>query len=521
MKILNTSLVKEADAYTIENEPINGFDLMERAATRASDWILKNFDDELFPLNVKIIVGPGNNGGDGLVIARKLWEKAKYFASIEVFVIEFTKKYSPDFQINLKRLKSATNIPVHIITDAAQLPGFDHNDLIIEGIFGSGLNRPVKGFPAQVIEKINNSPKFAVIAIDVPSGLFGDRPQNPGEIAIEADFTLTFEFPFFSFFLQENEKHVGDFVVIPIGILPEFVAKQETDYFLIEPSEIELKHRQKFSHKGTFGHGLLVSGGFGRSGAAVLAAKAALRSGLGLLTVATARKNVNVIQTAVPEALTFISNDDNNIVNLPGDLQKFTAVAAGPALGFEPETQELIKQLLTAKIPLILDADAITILSQHKDWYELLPPNTILTPHPKEFERLAGKSSSHYERLQKQREFSQKYNVIVVLKGAYTSVSTPGGKIYFNATGNPGVATGGSGDVLTGIILGLLTQGYDPFQAAITGVYLHGLAADLSLEKHTYETLLPSDVTEKLPEAFRSLYLNENPKFLFTDFSEV
>ena len=519
MKILKTSQVKEADAYTIKNEPIVSIDLMERAATRACSWIQKHFFFEDFGLNVKIVVGPRNNGGDGLVIARCLWENLPNIQDITVYIIEFTKNYSEDFTLNLIRLKHHTGVKVKIITSADQLPDFSDDDLIIDGIFGSGLNRPLSGFPAQVVEKINKSDKFAVISIDIPSGLFGEKIQQPDEIAVKADYTLTFEFPFLSFFFQENAEFVGDFIIIPIGISPQYISKAETNYFLLEPYELNLKNRPKFSHKGTFGHGLLISGGYARTGAAVLAAKAAIKSGIGLLTVAATEKNVNIIQTAIPEALIHLDKNSLYLTDIQ-DIDKYNAIAIGPAIGFEKETEELLLKILQSGKPLVIDADAITILSKNKEWLNFIPKNTILTPHPKEFDRLFGEHKTHWDRVHTQIEMSKKYNIYTVLKTAYTSVSTPEGKVYFNATGNPGLATGGSGDILTGMILSFLAQGYEHKDAAINAVYLHGYSADLLLENNTYETITPSEVVNNLSTAFYNLSLGTLPKFLWLGFEK-
>ncbi|MBN2892629.1 MAG: NAD(P)H-hydrate dehydratase [Bacteroidales bacterium] len=502
MKILKTEQVKEADEFTINNEPITSIDLMERAAKTATEWILLELADfDKFT----IFAGIGNNGGDGLVIARLLSEAKK---TVKLHIVEFSTKYSEDFQINLKRLKGK-NVEINYIKNIDEFPNLEEESVIIDAIFGSGLTRPVTGFAGDVIKKINEAEKELVVAIDVPSGLLGEENHHLEEQnIIKADVTLTFEFPFLSFLFAENENFVGEFIVIPIGISPKYISSAETDYKIIENEQVATMYRlpKKFSHKGTNGHGLLIAGGYGRMGAAILAAKAAHRSGIGLLTAHIPKKCVDIMQISSPETLLSIDENNKNSTQIHS-LSTFNAIGIGPALGFEKETEKMLKKLLKASKnkPLVIDADAITIISKNKKLYNLLPKNCILTPHPKEFERLVGKTKNNYLRLKLQKEFSIKYKVIVVLKGANTSVSLPNGKVYFNPTGNPGMATGGTGDVLTGIILGLLAQGYTPEEAAIMGVYLHGLAGDEANIELNTNSIIASDLIFYLDKAFDTI----------------
>lgn len=502
MKILKTSQVKEADEFTIKNEPIASIDLMERAATNATEWIKEELG---FIDKFVIFAGPGNNGGDGLVIARLLSEAKK---DVKLYIVEFSTKYSVDFKINLKRLEK-TNIKPLFIRKIDDFPKIDNGSVIIDAIFGSGLTRPVLGFPAEVINRINSVKKKLTVAIDIPSGLFGEENHHLHEQnIIKADVTLTFEFPFLSFVFTENEPFVGEFVVIPIGISEEYIKNAKTDYEIIENEHIADMYKlpSKFAHKGTFGHGLLVAGGYGRMGATVLAAKAAHKSGIGLLTAQVCKKCVDVMQISSPETMLFIDENQKNLTQ-NHILDKYNAIGVGPALGFEKETVKMFKKLLkTSKNkPIVIDADAITILGKNKEFYKHLPKNSIITPHPKEFERLISKTITNFERLKLQREFSKKYEVIIVLKGAYTSISLPNGKVFFNPTGNPGMGTGGSGDVLTGIILGLLAQGYKPEEAAIMGTYLHGYAGDAANVKLNTNSIIASDLIDYLDEAFDTI----------------
>ena len=496
MKILKTKQVKEADEYTIKNEPISSIDLMERAASRASEWILENFE---FQQDFDVFAGPGNNGGDGLVIARKLAEAGK---KVRVFIVEFTNKFSKDFKENFNKIK---HIDVFYIKKTEDFPKLKGNTVIIDAIFGSGLSRPVVGFAGEVIEQINRSDKLAIISIDIPSGLFGEENHHyPEQHIVKADFTLTFEFPFISFFLAENEDYVGEVIIIPIGISKDYIEKAETDFFLLEEDEVFelIKPRKTFSHKGHYGHGLLFAGGYGRMGAAVLAARAAHRAGIGLLTAHLPQKCVDIMQISSPETMLSIDSDKYIITKIK-NTSKYNAFGIGPAIGLEAKTAEAMFKLFEnhKNKPFVIDADAITLLGQKKKNFNKLPKHAILTPHPKEFERLVGKTQNHYQRLLEQRKFSVRYNVIIVLKGAYTSISLPNGKVYFNPTGNPGMATAGSGDVLTGFILGLLAQGYSAEDAAKLGVYLHGLAGDMAAEEVGVNSIIASDIADFLPYA--------------------
>lgn len=497
MKILTAEQTKSADDFTIKNEPISSLNLMERAGKNCTSWIIDNY-----AINVPVIVfcGIGNNGGDGLVIAGLL--KKKGF-NVVVYVVEFSKKYSPDFSKNLKRLEKE-KAEIHFLTESnfsLQLP---ENVVIIDAIFGNGLSKPISGFIAEIITEINTS-ITTVIAIDIPSGLFADSNLNNNSAAIiEADYTLTIQQPKPSFFAVETEKYVGEFIIINIGISPAFLNKVVTDtYFVTHESVLPLlKKRTKFSHKGSYGHSLIIAGSKGKMGAAVLASRACLKTGSGLVTALVPEIGLNVVQIANPEVMCIPASEKDFINELP-DLSNYNSIGVGPGIGTEKQTQNSIKLLIqNCKQALVLDADAINILAENKTWLAFLPPHTVLTPHPKEFERLVGKTSNSEEKWQLQKQFAIKHQVIVVLKGASTSIACPNGEIYFNATGNPGMATAGSGDVLTGIITGLVAQGYTPSQAAILGVYIHGFAGDKAKEALSENTLVASDIINNLHQFF-------------------
>jgi len=500
-KILSSEQVKGIDQYTISNEPIASIDLMERAAGTVFQWILNHYENTK---KVKVFVGPGNNGGDGLAVSRMLAGK-KY--SVSVYWVKFTENCSKDWGINFQRIKDQGIANVEILSSTDNKPQINTDDLVIDAIFGSGLSRPVEGYPAEIVDFINAS-GVNVIAIDIPSGLFSENNSgnNPDHI-IKASYTLSFQFPKLAFFFPDNEEFVGEWSVLPIGLHQEIINSTDSVYYFLTGGLInsKLKVRSKFSHKGTFGHALLISGNYGRMGAAVLASRACLRTGVGLITTHVPRKGYDIIQNSVPEAM--ISLDESDIIfsDIP-DLDQYDAVGIGPAIGLKDNTKKAFKELLnTINVPLVIDADGINILGENKEWLKQLPKNSILTPHPKEFERLAGKTSDGYDQMQRLIELAVKYHIYIVLKGAYTAIASPDGLCYFNTTGNPGMATAGSGDVLTGIILSLLGQGYNPGDAAVTGVYLHGLAGDCVAEITGEESLIANDIIDYLGMAFGEL----------------
>jgi len=501
MKILPVDKVREADAYTIKHEPVDSIELMERAARECFKWIYKRLKRGE---RVKIFCGPGNNGGDGLAVGRQL---AKQGVPVEIHTLKLGGRNTADFKTNYERLDLVGGIRIFEITEGETFPELEASDVIIDAIFGSGLTRPAEGLAAGVIHHINNSPG-KVIAIDIPSGLFSDTCSiKHGDAIIKADYTLSFQFPKYAFFFAENEQFVGEWVVLPIGLHPDFIEQVPVKNFFLEQTDIfaMYKPRKKFSHKGNYGHALLISGSYGKMGAAVMAARAALRAGAGLVTAHVPVCGYDILQTALPEAMVSLDESERFFSGHP-DLEPYNAIGIGPGLGTAKETATALKVLIqNSPLPLVIDADALNILGENKTWIAFLPPKSILTPHPKEFERLAGKSGDCFERVDIQREFAVKYQIYVVLKGAYTTVCCPDGSCWFNSTGNPGMATGGSGDVLTGIILGFLAQGYSPGEAAAMGVYMHGLAGDYAASRLTEPAMIAGDITEFLTRAFRDL----------------
>ncbi|MHA7110538.1 NAD(P)H-hydrate dehydratase [Sunxiuqinia elliptica] len=501
MKIFSTQQIAVIDQFTIEHEPITDLDLMERASLQMTNWVVQNISNEK---KLMFFAGPGNNGGDALAVARLL---ADLDYQCEVFILDFGKGLKGAPAQNLIRLKEQRKVLIQMIASEDDLPVIEKEHVVLDGLFGSGLNRKLEGLPANIVQGINASGS-KVVAIDIPSGLKGeDNSTNDRSRIVKAEHTLTLQFPKLSFFFPEHEALLGKVEVLPIGLHPKAIEETETSYCLLERELLTQKliRRSKFSHKGTFGHALLIAGSYGKIGASVLAANACLRSGVGLLTAHLPHSGYPIMQTALPEAMCSIDPSDLMFTEFPS-LDQFSAIGIGPALGLKPNSRRALKQLLEAKPgKIVLDADALNILSMHPEWLKLLPVGAILTPHPKEFERLVGESSNSYTRLQKQRDFAREYQVYVVLKGAHTSIATPDGKVYFNNTGNPGMATAGSGDVLTGIILGLLAQAYEPLDAALLGVWIHGVAGDLAAERSGYHALIASDVIQSLGKAFLSL----------------
>ncbi len=506
MKIFTSEQVRRIDAYTIENEPIVSIDLMERAGTQIASWISEVFENSIPFI---FLIGPGNNGGDGLAVARIL-SGNDYL--VEVFMVQISSNLSPDARTNLERLRSAGKVSIREVKEAGGLVINDPSAVVVDALFGSGLKRKVTGLAAEVITKVNELPNLK-IAIDMPSGLFGeDNRGNDPDAVLKADYTLALQAPSLSFFLAEKQEFTGIWEVLPIGLHPKIMEEEETPYryLLAEYLSTLLMPRKKFDHKGNYGHALLIAGCDGMMGAAVLAARACLRSGIGLVTSHVPRFGYKILQTSVPESLISIDQSDIIFSEAP-DLGGYSALGVGPGLGCKSNSGKALKALIeSVKIPMVIDADALNLISANPDWISLLPENTILTPHPREFERLAGPAGDAYSRHLRQIEFAGKHKLIVVLKGAHSSIAFPDGSCWFNTTGNPGMATAGSGDVLTGIILSLLGQGYSPGNAALLGVYLHGLAGDLAAEASSEESLIAGDIIESLGLAFQYLKGSRN-----------
>jgi len=493
LKILTPQQIKDLDAATIQQEGIQSIELMERACHEFVKWLAEKFDSTK---KIGIICGTGNNGGDGLGIARILVE---WGYSVRVWIIE--GKETEDFKINRQRLPA--KITPTLFDESSNEKIFSGNDILVDAIFGSGLSRPADGIYQKAIERFN-AHTCVHIAIDIPSGMFADK-HSSGPI-IKAEYTISFQLPKLAFLFPENDQFVGDWSIVDIGLSKSFAKKCETSFFYLTKRSIRklLKVRSTFEHKGDHGKALLIAGSYGKMGACVLSSRACLRSGIGLLTVHVPTLGYSIIQSSVPEAMASVDINDHFFSESP-ILDSFNVIGIGPGIGKAEQTVRALKKVLESGKPMVIDADALNILSENSALLYIIPKGSILTPHPKEFERLVGSWKNDFERLEKQIQFAKEIKSVVILKGAYTSIATPDGKVYFNSTGNPGMATGGTGDVLTGILTGLLAQKYTQETAAILGVYLHGLSGDLAARDGSLNTIIASDLIEYLPQAYRFL----------------
>ncbi|MCI6551234.1 MAG: NAD(P)H-hydrate dehydratase [Prevotella sp.] len=503
MKIFTAAQIHELDKYTIEHEPISSLNLMERAAKALCRAISERWTEQT---PIVVFAGPGNNGGDALALARLLAEQ-DYHVSVYLFNIH--NHLSDDCSANKKRLMESKRIrnftEITLNFDPPELPA---GTLVIDGLFGSGLNKPLAGGFASLVKYINQS-AASVASIDVPSGLMcEDNTYNVRANIIRADLTLTFQQKKLSMLLADNQSYLGELRVLDIRLSQEFVNNTEAPFSIAEESDIRprLLHRDDFVHKGNMGHALLIAGSYGMAGAAILATRACLRSGAGKVTVHTPRKNYDIMQTAVPEAVMQMDHEETYFSEAV-DMEGFDAVGIGSGLGQQENTAiAMIAQIRRTQCPIVLDADAINILANHRAWVQQLPKGVIMTPHPREFDRLAGGTSNgDYERLIKARQTAEHLQAYIVLKGHYSALCLPDGHIIFNSTGNSGMATAGSGDVLTGIITGLLARGYKETDACLVGMYLHGLAGDLAMREVGKESLVASDIIRFLPQAFKRL----------------
>lgn len=494
LKILTTSQIRDLDAYTIKHRPIDSIDLMENACHAVAIWMMEHYDRTY---KIGVVCGTGNNGGDGLGVARLLID-AGY--DLTVWVVKGEVPESSDFKTNLERLQQ--KFEPMVISDKVDAEAFSHVDILLDAVFGSGLSRPAQGIYADVINVINEGPALR-IAIDIPSGLMADKPSE-GAI-VKASYTLTFQLPKLAFLFPQHFVFVGNWVLLEIGLHKEFIKNAATTYYYFVQKDVRkiLRRRSKFDHKGLYGHALLIAGAFGKMGAAVLSTRAALRAGPGLLTVHVPESGYSIIHSTAPEAMLSI-DPHREVLTVCPKLGSYSAIGIGPGLGQEKQTIKAFGDILQqCEVPMVIDADALNILAANRELLQVVPAGSILTPHPKEFERLAGKWKNDFERLEKQKQLAADLKSVIVLKGAYTSIASPDANVYFNSSGNAGMAKGGMGDVLTGILTGLLAQKYSAVQAAQIGVFLHGLSGDLAAYEKGTNSLMASDVIDFLPESFK------------------
>jgi NAD(P)H-hydrate epimerase len=500
MKIFPVKTVSEIDAYTIEHEPILSVNLMERAARKIFDVLRERYEGRAF----LVLAGPGNNGGDALAVTRMLLLNG---FDVTIAMLK-SDGLSPDAQLNRTRLNHLRQAKILELDKGDELLQPEVNTIVLDGLFGSGLNRPLETEALVLVKRVNGWPN-TVISIDIPSGLMGeDNSHNHAEGILKADLTLTLQFPKLSFFFPNTNRYVGRYEVLPIGLHPAMIERTNTEWYYTCPEKVKemLPVRGRFTHKGELGHVLLIAGSIGKMGAAVLASRACLKSGVGLLTTHVPHDSCNILQIAVPEAMVSLDRSELMFTEFP-DLSAFSAVGIGPGMGKGANSTKAFRELLdnVGDKPLVIDADGLNILAEHPEWLEKLPGGTVLTPHPGEFKRLVGEWSSDFDRLQKAIDFGRKYHVVLVLKGAYTTVVWPDGTAHFNPTGNPGMATAGCGDALTGVILALLGRGIDARDAAIIGAYVHGRAGDMAADDQGFDGLTTTDLIRCLGIAFKEL----------------
>ena len=509
MKILSKEQIYEADKITAERQNISSTDLMERAGTQIFNWLHKRMQGAQVPIH--IFCGIGNNGGDGLVLARHL---VTHGYNVFTYVVNCSDKRSKDFLFNYDKIKNVTKDWPTLLSCKEEFPEIGIDDIIVDAVFGIGLSRPADDWVKGLFQHFKASKAFT-LSIDIPSGLYTDKVPENEDGVVWSNFTLSFQTPKLVFFLPETAKFVSQWDVLDIGFDEQYLSEINNEAELIGKYKVLLmyKPREQFSHKGHFGHSLIIGGSYGKIGAVTLAGKAALSAGAGLVTAYVPKCGYTILQSSFPEAMVLTDIDKNIITDIDYNIEP-TVIGFGVGIGTDNLTITAFESFLKLnKLPLVIDADGLNILSKNKSFLKFLPKNTVLTPHPKELERLIGTWKDDFDKLKKVKAFSNKHKVIVVIKGA-NSITVFNDKLYVNSTGNPGLATAGSGDVLTGIITGLISQNYVPLEAAIFGVYLHGRAGDIAVEDFGYESLIASHIIEYLGEAFLDLFeqIEDTPK---------
>jgi len=497
LKIFSAAQIKKWDQFTINNEPITSTDLIERAANACSDWISNNFNTTS---SFKVFCGKGNNGGDGLAIARMLLEK-KY--SVVIYIVDTNSEGSQDFQINLQRLKNIST-EIHFLKSSKSFPALQQSDIIIDALFGTGLNKKPAGIFKELIIHLNNS-GAKIISIDIPSGLYADKSSKGNSITLSR-YTLSFQQYKLAFLLAENESFCGKIILLDIKLSKEYYDKEKSTFELVDANTIKQIYtpRNAFSNKGNFGYACLLAGSYGMMGAAEMSARACLRSGVGKLTVYICKQGYNIMQTSVPEAMCMMFG--NTFIKDIKNIKDFDVIGIGPGIGKHASHKQLLQKVFRDfKKPVVIDADGLNVLSKYPSMYKLIPAQSIITPHPKEFERLFGKTENEFESVNMALKKAKELNIYITLKGHHTFIATPEGKGYFNSTGNAGMATAGAGDVLTGIITALLAQRYSSLHGCILGVYLHGNAGDIAAEKFSKEAMIAGDIIDNLGESFKQI----------------
>lgn len=505
MKIFTTENVRNIDRATIEGEGVDSMLLITRVAEGVVSEILPRWNPAT---PVVIFAGSGNNGADALIVGKLLIE-----AGFRPHILLFNfngNSLSRDCKRARAELLTLPHVNLTEIIDRAELPMLSPAHLVIDGLFGTGLREPLEGGFVMLVRNISES-GASVISIDVPSGMFGDwNSRVIGRNVVHADLTVAVQFPRLAFFLADNAPLVGEWKTVDIGLSDRAIAETPTKYYYVERDDIRavLRPRAAFSSKADYGHALLYAGCYGMTGAAVMAARGALRSGAGKVTVHSPRCAYPVIQGQVPEAL-FTPDPNDIVISDMTPRQGWTAIGVGPGIGVNDATRGAFETLVkTIRKPMVLDADALNILARTPGLMDHVAPGSILTPHAGEFDRMFGTQTSSEARLLKALEVAAKHRVIIVLKGRYTATVRPDGKIFFNSTGTPAMATPGSGDVLTGIITSLLAQGYKPEAASVAGVYIHGLAGQIAASKEGTYGVTALDIAAATGRAIKSIIEN-------------
>jgi len=501
VKIFSKEQIYEADRITVEKQQITSADLMERAGIQIFNWINLRMEGAQVPIHV--FCGIGNNGGDGLVLSRHL---ITHGYNVITYVVNCSDKRSKDFLINYDRIKNVTKDWPILLSCKEEFPTIGQDDIIVDAVFGIGLNRQADDWVKTLFQHFRTSKAFT-LSIDIPSGLYLDKIPEDENGVVWADFTLSFQTTKLVFFLPETAKYSIQWEILDIGLDTEYLMTTETEVELIGKYEVLpiYKPRNKFDHKGTFGHSLIIGGSYGKIGAALLAGKAALKTGAGLVTAFIPKCGYSVLQSAFPEAMVITDAHEEIITNIEFEIEP-NVIGIGVGVGTNIKTVNAFEAFLKEnKSPLVIDADGLNILSKKKSLLKLLPKESVLTPHPKELERLIGKWTDDFDKLKKTKAFSKKYHIIVVIKGANT-ITVFNDRFHINTTGNPGLATAGSGDVLTGVITGLISQGYEPLAATVFGIYLHGKSADIAIETYGYQSLIASNVIDHIKDAYMDLF---------------
>lgn len=506
MKLLSKEQVYEGDRLTTERQGISSSDLMERAGIQIFNWMHDRMQGAQVPIH--IFCGIGNNGGDGLVIARHL---ITHGYEVKTYIVNYSEKRSKDFLVNYDRIKGVTKEWPIVLNEEYNKPEIAPQDIIIDAIFGIGINRPPSDWVLSLFRHLESTKAFT-LSVDIPSGLYTERALEDASHAIKANYTLSFQTPKLVFFLKDTYSYTVQWEVLDIGIDRQYLGDVETRDELIGKNEVVVKYqpRDKYAHKGDYGHALMIGGSYGKIGAITLASRACLQAGAGLVTAYIPQCGYNILQNSLPEAMVETDTHAKRITNIKSSVN-FDVVGIGMGMGTQADTIEALSSFLEQnKAPMVLDADAVNSLSKNKDMIAQIPKNSILTPHRGELRRLLGEWSDDFEMLERVTQFSKKYSLVVVIKGAHT-ITVFEDKRYINTTGNPGMATAGSGDVLSGIITGLMGQNYSAIDAAIMGVYLHGKSGDLAVEKTGYQSLVAGDLISHLGASFLSLFEQDAP----------